>query len=185
MKNWFLARITTISNKAWAGVKGYWNFGPTNRPNCFVFNLVKRWTNTFPLSSEQNVADCRKEASTRKEQIISAVILMTLYQPFRLNDKKRHLAWEGVYILEKLLIVCAAVLIIHRIGKLILIIMLLIVYLIIHIRMRPYQVNLSWFLRVLVKCPMWNLYQRRTLNQIQPFTKIDLIHFNNSIRFQV
>ena len=47
--------------------------------------------------------------------------------------------WEGVYVFQKLILVCAAILIIHRLGKLITLLVLLLVFLVIHIRVQPYQ----------------------------------------------
>merc|ERR1719230_2004834 len=64
---------------------------------------------------------------------------MHLYKPFRLNDDKKHLMWEGVFIFQKLLVALAAVFIIHRVGKLVVLLILLLIFLITHIRVRPYQ----------------------------------------------
>ena len=64
---------------------------------------------------------------------------MDLYDAYRLDIEGKPVMWESFNIFRKLSLVCVATFVIHPIGKLYVILVLLLIYLVIQMCVQPYD----------------------------------------------
>jgi len=117
--------------------------------------------------------DVEKKKFSKNDDLITKYILSDIYRPFRLAADKQPLMWEAVFVFQKLIIVCVAILVYHRVGKIVVLLVLLLVFLAIHIRVRPYHEQI---VNIAEACSLVLLILVAVVNLVWSLSYMDVVH---------